>query len=76
MTFVNLGLTPYSEKVDKTFFFVFSETRPYLGEFWENFVFFPLGGRKHLEKFPKNENKVYRDKGGVKVVGWGGVGGL
>ena len=34
--------------------------------------FFPLGGLKHSEKFPKNENKVYRDKGGVKVVGWGG----
>ena len=37
-----------------------------------NFVFFSLRGQKHLEKFPKNENKVYRDKGGVKVMGWGG----
>ena len=31
-----------------------------------------LGGQKHLEKFHKNENKVYRDKGdqgwGAKIV--------
>ena len=37
-----------------------------------NFVFFPLGGQKHLEKFPNNENRVYRDKEGSRL--WDGVG--
>ena len=48
---------PLFPKKLKTFFLVFSETRPYVGHFWKKKYFSPLGGQKHLEYPPQKVEK-------------------